>query len=99
MNCHLRSPAIVLLVVMLSIESQPFGMQRTSSYSIPISPTVVTTIIGRDQRLLLLVLWRGPVRWYSTGNHRRASAGAGQDGTVHATLQYGDVDADLVFNP
>ena len=48
---------------------------------------------------MLLVLWRGAARWYSSGGHRSENSGFGSNGTVHITLQYGDVDADLLFNP
>jgi hypothetical protein len=90
---------LVLLGFLLSVESQPFGLPSTAAYSIPVSPSVVTTIVTKDERLVLLVLWRGAVRWYSSGKSRRENSGFGQDGTIHVTLQYGDVDADLLFDP
>jgi hypothetical protein len=85
--------------VMLAMESQPFAWQATTSSSIPASPSVVSTIVTKEERLVLLVLWRGAARWYSSGAHRSANSGIGQDGTVYVTLQYGDVDADLLFDP
>ena len=102
-NVSFRSVAIglalVLLVVVLAMESQPFAWQATTSFSIPVSPSVESTIVTKEERLVLLVLWRGAAHWYSSGGHRSANSGFGRDGTVHVTLQYGDVDADLLFNP
>lgn len=90
---------VVFMIVVVAMETRPFALQATTSFSIPVSPSVVSTIVTKEDRLVLLVLWRGEVRWYSSGGHRSANSGSGQDGTVHVTLQYGDIDADLLFNP
>lgn len=92
----------LLLVAILLAAPRPLFCQRgsaTTTYSIPLSPSVVGTVATRGERLVLLALWRGPARWYSGGSHRSASGGGAQDGTLRVSLQYGDVSADLHFDP
>ncbi len=94
--------APVLLVILLCAAPHAFGGQnrlpRSTSFSIPVSPSVVSTIATTDERLVPLVLWRGAERWYSSGQ-QRASGGGGQDGTIHVSLEYGDITEDLLFDP
>jgi hypothetical protein len=68
-------------------------------FSIPVSPTVVSTIATKDERLVLLALWRGAARWHSSGSGRKESGGVGQNGSINVSLQYGDIGADLSFDP
>jgi hypothetical protein len=68
-------------------------------FSIPVSPTVVSTIAMQDERLVLLALWRGAARWHSSGSGLRQSGGIGQNGTINVSLQYGDTGVDLSFDP
>ena len=66
-------------------------------FSIPVSPTVVSTIAMQDERLVLLALWRGAARWHSLSGHRRESGGFGRD-AINVSLEYGDITADLSFD-
>lgn len=94
-------PAFILLTILLAVQRPLLsqGGAATTSYSIPVSPSVVATVVLRDEQLVMLVLWRGSARWYSTGSHRGGNSGFAQDGTVRVSLQYGDVSADLSLDP
>jgi hypothetical protein len=97
---------LVFLLILLCDMPQAFGgrdrfqvrMQGTM-FSIPVSPTVVSTIATKDGRLVLLALWRGVARWHSSGSGRKESGGVGQNGSINVSLQYGDISADLSFDP
>jgi len=94
--------APVLLVILLCAVPQAFGRPDRFEgrvFSIPVSPTVVSTIATKDERLVLLALWRGAAHWYSSGSGLRQSGGIGQNGTINVSLQYGDIGVDLSFDP
>ena len=94
--------APVLLVMLLCAVPHAFGRPdrfQGRMFSIPVSPTVVSTIATKDERLVLLALWRGAARWHSSVGGLRQSGGIGQNGTINVSLQYGDIGVDLSFDP
>ncbi|HSC29318.1 MAG TPA: hypothetical protein VLD67_18725 [Vicinamibacterales bacterium] len=58
---------------------------------------MLATIVWAESELVLLVLWRGEREWHSTGPRRES--GGGRNGMITATLQYGDLNLDLQFDP
>jgi hypothetical protein len=69
-----------------------------SIMSIPVSPSVVATAATTEGQLVVLVLWRGAARWYMSGP-RHEQAGGDQNGKLHVSLQYGERQIDLSFDP
>jgi hypothetical protein len=65
--------------------------QAVSSYSLPVSPTVMASVFSKQDRLLALILWRGGLRWYQPYPHRSYGGGDGK-GTISVGLQYGSAD-------
>ena len=49
---------------------------------------------GGEQKLELLVLWRGTPGWFVRGNSSGSSGGGGAD-TLHASVRYGGIDLDV----
>src|SRR5262245_19608722 len=91
--------ALVLASVPLQRVGSPNSFPANNLFSIPVSPTVVSTIARRDEQLVLLALWRGAARWHSSGGHRHESGGIGQDGRINVLLEFGDTSVDLSFDP
>ena len=56
-----------------------------SIFSLPASDSVFATIATSEERLLLLVLWRGSPRWYSTN---KSSQGGGSGTTFSSTVAF-----------
>jgi len=65
--------------------------QAVSSYSLPVSPTVMASVFTKQERLVALILWRGGFRWYQPYPHRSYGGGDGK-GTITVGLQYGSAD-------
>lgn len=85
------------LAVVVNAMPHIVAMQAIRVMSVPVSSSVVATILSTDDELILLVLWRGTKsEWYSAGPHRE-SGGEG-DGKFSATLQYGHVLLELQFD-
>lgn len=97
--------SVLLVVSMITAVAEPrIGQSRggttpVAMTSLPVSLSVVATGATRDGRLVLLVLWRGAPRWYSSGNRRSAHGGGDQKGGINTTLQYGDVQVAVSFDP
>ena len=68
-----------------------------TSMSLPVSESVLATIVSADKELVLLALWRGEKGWHSRGV--RQESGGARNGTFTAALQYGDVQLELAFDP
>ena len=65
--------------------------------TLPVSASVLATIETRNEKLELLVLWRGAPGWFLGGSESRASY-AEQDGVSTANLEYGGRGLTLSFD-
>ena len=72
-------------------------IQPTSAQTLPVSDSVLATIVTQGDSLALMVLWRGSHGWFLKGASHGASAG-GQNGVVSASLQFGGQTLDLKFD-
>ena len=66
-----------------------------SIFSLPASDSVFATIATSEDRLLLLVLWRGSPRWYSTN---KSSQGGGSGTTFNSTVAFDGGQVSLSFD-
>lgn len=84
-----------------AISPQGPGVAVESSSSRIVSPTVVATTAVRtidgSNVLALLILWRGPVEWYSRPGPRSAGGG-GRPGVLIARVQYGGLDLQATLD-
>ena len=71
--------------------------EPVSSQTIPVSDSVLSTIVTDGDNLVLMVLWRGTHHWFLKGESHGGSAG-GQGGVVSASLQVGGRTLDLTFD-
>jgi hypothetical protein len=89
---------VTLAVCANATEQRPPMQRPVTLMSLPVSSSVLATIVSADNELTLLVLWRGEKKdWHSTGP--RHESGGGRNGIVTVALQYGDVQLDLRFDP
>lgn len=66
-----------------------------SIVSLPASDSVFATIATSEDRLLLLVLWRGAPRWYSTN---KGSQGGGSGTTFNSTVSFEGGQVSVSFD-
>ena len=77
--------------------SQPPGMGTTSDTTVPASPTVMATVITRNSKVALVVLWRGEAGWFSGGPNNARSSVSASGITVSVTR--GGKYLELGFEP
>lgn len=61
----------------------------------PVSPSVLATILTRNQEIKLVVLWRGAPLWFGSGSHRGSSGGSSGKGLFRTTVSYGNASLSL----
>jgi hypothetical protein len=88
--------AAMLATIGASADSQRAGLLTIQT--LPLSPSVLATVASRPQGLELLVLWRGAPGWYLSSGQRSERVGE-RGGVLDATIAYGGVTLDLLFNP
>jgi hypothetical protein len=66
-----------------------------SIFSLPASDSVFATIATSEDRLLLLVLWRGSPRWYSTN---KGSQGGGSGTMFSSTVSFEGGQVSVSFD-
>ena len=66
-----------------------------SIFSLPASDSVFATIATSEDRLLLLVLWRGAPRWYSTN---KSSRGGGSGTKFDSTISFDGGQVSVSFD-
>jgi hypothetical protein len=71
--------------------------QPTGTTTLPVSDSVVATIVRQGDSLSLMVLWRGAHRWFLRGG-RNSSGGGGSGNVVTAWFQYGDLSLDVTVD-
>jgi hypothetical protein len=89
---------VASLVVGVSAEQRSAAGARgraVTMFSLPASDSVYATIATNEGRLLLLVLWRGPHRWYR-GNKR--SHGGGSGTTFNSTESFKGGEVSFSFD-
>lgn len=94
-----RATCLIGLLALLTMTAGVLGSQATptSSTTVPVSPSVMATIVHVGGALKLMALWRGEPRWYLGRGTRHGSGGSGEH-TVWISEQYGDVTIDLSFD-
>lgn len=90
----MRTALSVVIAMMLHLVAGAWAQERpaagavgppVSIFSLPASDSVFATIATSEERLLLLVLWRGSPRWYSTN---KGSQGGGSGTTFSSTVSF-----------
>ena len=65
-----------------------------TAQTVPVSPSVLATVITRSDKLEAVVLWRGEAGWFLAGSERAATYSE-QNGEFAAAIRYGGVDLNL----
>lgn len=73
---------------------QPAIGSGSSAMTGGVTPTVVATLMAREARLVLLVLWRGSPRWLRQGGGN-SSSGGGRGSRTWSRATYGGVTLDI----
>ncbi len=101
-GCTLRYLWSLLLWLPLSmapgLQTHRPPVNPVTTQTLPVSPSVLATVVNRGERLELLVLWRGSPGWFTVPSQRRASYSE-TEGVLSVDLAYGGRDLRLSFDP
>lgn len=77
---------------MLEVSQQPGPVRVLSAAA---SSTVLSTLVSREGRLVLLVLWRGSAGWLTSGGGRASSQGGGDGRQTWVQFSRGELTLNV----
>lgn len=101
MNKIIRKAAIVIAFVIIS-SAGPWHVTRAKvlelrATTVPVSSSVLDTFARLNDKLALLVLWRGTPKWWM-GPRTQGDSYTGTGDAFTATLRYNSVSLELAYN-